>query len=269
VSIGVADFLGGSVSARVDIRAVLLGQQLSGVIALLLLAPLIHPGLPEARVVVVSAGIGVVGLVGLGAFYRALSRGGMGIVAAVAGLGEVAIPVTFGILTTGQLLPAMQMLGVLAAIGAAISVGTMDSGQVDRQSVALAVLAAGAFGLWFVLLNLEGVGQPFWVIVISRAVTTGLVAATILYRPIAFSSISRGLWAQIVVAGLLDLLGTAFFLLAFRQMQVGLVAALMSLYPVVTMLLAWMVLGQRLPRRGAVSVGLSWAGIVLIATGGS
>jgi drug/metabolite transporter (DMT)-like permease len=72
----------------------------------------------------------------------------------------------------------------------------------------------------------------------------------------------------VVAAGLLDVSGNALYVVAREAIPVGLAAALTGLYPIVTMILARFVLGERLPRLGQLGVALALLGIVLISAGG-
>jgi drug/metabolite transporter (DMT)-like permease len=71
----------------------------------------------------------------------------------------------------------------------------------------------------------------------------------------------------VLVAGLFDVGGNALYVVAREHMHLGLAAALIGVYPVVTMLLARVVIGERLPRLGQLGVALALFGIVLIAVG--
>ena len=70
-----------------------------------------------------------------------------------------------------------------------------------------------------------------------------------------------------MAAGLFDVGGNAFFVIARDTLPVGLAAALTGMYPVVTMLLARVVLGERLSRLGLLGVALALLGVVLISLG--
>ena len=72
----------------------------------------------------------------------------------------------------------------------------------------------------------------------------------------------------VVIAGLFDVGGNVLYVLAREQMHLGLAAALIGIYPIVTMILARVVLGERLTRLGQLGVGLALGGIVLISAGG-
>ena len=99
----------------------------------------------------------------------------------------------------------------------------------------------------------------------SRAGSAGIAAAVVAARGVQRASLP---WAVLVAAGTLDVGGNVLFVLARDAIPIGLAAALVGLYPVVTMLLARFVIGERLPALGAVGVALAVLGIVLISAGG-
>ena len=68
--------------------------------------------------------------------------------------------------------------------------------------------------------------------------------------------------------GVFDIGGNVFYVIARGEIRFGLAAALVGVYPVVTMVLARVVIGERLPRLGQVGVALAMLGIVLISLGG-
>jgi drug/metabolite transporter (DMT)-like permease len=161
----------------------------------------------------------------------------------------------------------LQIAGVVCVAGAAAAAGGASRDEVGRRALALAALAALGFGAWYVLIDLAArAGDPLWALVFSRAGSAGIAAGVVLRRGVDRSSVP---WAILVAAGLFDVGGNVLYVLARAEMHVGLAAALIGLYPVVTMLLARILIGERLPRLGQLGVVLALAGIVLISAGGS
>ena len=89
-------------------------------------------------------------------------------------------------------------------------------------------------------------GDPLWALVFSRATSAALTAAVAIGR---FDR-SRFPVRIVVAAGLFDVGGNALYVVARESIPIGLAAALTGLYPIVTMILARFVLGERLPRLG-------------------
>jgi drug/metabolite transporter (DMT)-like permease len=135
--------------------------------------------------------------------------------------------------------------------------------EVGRLALLLAALAALAFGTWYVLIDLAARGgDPLWALVFSRG-------ASLLTAVAAIGRVDRGRFPArlVAVAGLFDVGGNAFYVIARESLPVGLAAALVGMYPVVTMILARVILGERLLRLGQLGVGLALLGVVLISVG--
>jgi drug/metabolite transporter (DMT)-like permease len=128
----------------------------------------------------------------------------------------------------------------------------------------LAGLAAVAFGAWYVLIDLAArEGDPLWALVFSRFASAALTGVA------AVGRVRRDRYPIRIVAaaGLFDVGGNALFVVARDSLPVGLAAALTGMYPIVTMLLARVVLGERLPPMGMLGVGLAVLGVILISVG--
>lgn len=135
-----------------------------------------------------------------------------------------------------------------------------------RPGVREAVGAGLAFGLFFIFLERSGVGGGLWPLVGARIGSIGMVLTVLLgarrtLRPTA------GTTAGIMLAGGLDMAANLFYLLATRVGLLSLVAVLTSLYPAATVLLARMVLGERLSGLQLLGLGCALAGVVLIGLG--
>jgi drug/metabolite transporter (DMT)-like permease len=262
---GAGDFSGGFASRRVGVLTAAAGAQLAGLAVLLGILLAVRPTSPVLPSLVVAALAGVCGGLGLAALYRGLSRGSMGLVAALSGVGSVAIPVLVGAVLLGDGLSGRQLLGVAAAVAA----GAMASGAtrlgVNREALQMAAAAAVGFGLWFVLLDVAADDGELWALVASRTAAAVLLVSMALAR--RAGPAPRSAWPLIVAAGLLDVTGNAAFVLATGSVPVGIAAALSGLYPLVTMVLARVVLRDSLPSLGLAAVGVAVLGILLIGVG--
>lgn len=265
LSFGTGDFAGAFGARRAGALVVVAGAHGVGLLALLAVLLLVRPPLPDLAVIVVGLWAGVAGVVGLAALYRGMSLGSMGLVASLSGAGSLSIPLVAGTLLGASVAP-VQVLGVACAAGAAAAAGGASRDEVGRHSLALAGVAAVAFGAWYVLIDLAARGgDPLWALVFSRAASSGIAATVVAARPIALSRLPV---VVIVVAGLFDVGGNGLFVVARELMPIGLAAALVGLYPIVTLLLARFLLGERLTRLGQLGVALAVLGIVLISAGG-
>jgi drug/metabolite transporter (DMT)-like permease len=264
LSFGAGDFAGAFASRRAGALAVVAGAHGIGLVALLLAAAVIRPPFPGAESLGLGLAAGVAGAVGLAALYRGMSLGSMGLVTALAGAGSLAIPLIAGAVL-GATIGPLQLVGVGCAAAAAVAASGASRSEVGRLALVLAGAAALAFGAWYVLVDLAArAGDPLWALVFSRAsssILTGIAAVGRVDR-------SRFPLRIVVIAGLFDVGGNALYVIARESLPVGLAAALVGMYPVVTMLLARTVLGERLPRLGQLGVALALLGVVLISVGG-
>jgi drug/metabolite transporter (DMT)-like permease len=264
---GAGDFSGGLASRRVSGLTVAGLAQAIGLVALLVLVAVLRPAVPDGGTLAMAALAGACGGFGLVALYAGLSLGSMGVVTALSGVGSVALPLLLGyVLGRAPVSPA-QWLGVvitMAAVGAAS--GATRQG-VQRRAVMLAAVAAVSFGLWFLLLDIatEAAGSEAWALVASRGSATVLIGGAALVRG-RYTGL-RSAWPLVMVAGSMDVAGNAGFVLASGALPVGVAAALSGIYPIVTMLLAWLVLREALPQLGIVAVLLAVVGIAIISLG--
>ena len=265
ISFGSGDFAGALAARRAGALVVVAGAHGVGLVALLIGAAIVRPPVPSADAIGIGLAAGVAGAVGLAALYRGMSVGAMGMVASLSGAGALAFPLVAGALLGAAITP-VQLVGVACAAGAAAVAGGATRDELGRQALVLAGAAAAGFGAWYVLLDLAATaGDALWALVCSRGMSAALSGAIALRR---FDG--RRFPGRIVVtAGLLDVGGNALYVVARDVMPVGLAAALTGLYPVVTMLLARITIGERISALGQVGVGLALVGIVLISAGGA
>jgi drug/metabolite transporter (DMT)-like permease len=264
LSFGAGDFAGAFAARRAGALIIVAGAHGIGLLALLVGAVIIRPPLPGTAAIALGLVAGVAGVAGLGALYRGMSIGSMGLVTSLAGSGSLALPLVAGALL-GATVGPLQLLGVACAAGAAAAASGASTDELGRRSLLLAGAAAVSFGAWYVLLDLAARnGDPLWALVFSRAGSSAIAAAVVAVR--GFDP-SRVPVAIVVVAGLFDVGGNVLYVVAREQMHLGLAAALVGVYPIVTMLLARVLLGERLSRLGQLGVGLALLGIVLISIG--
>jgi drug/metabolite transporter (DMT)-like permease len=154
---------------------------------------------------------------------------------------------------------AVGLLGVTPPSRASGSEAPPDVGRGVRVALASGV----AVGFFLVTLGQTSTAAGMWPLVVSRSVSIGLFGTVALAtrRPL---SVPSSAVAPAVVCGGLDMIANAMYLAAVRQGQLSLVATLASLYPASTVLLARVVLGERLGRWQQVGVASAVAAIALI-----
>jgi drug/metabolite transporter (DMT)-like permease len=263
-SFGAGDFVAAVAARRAGALIVVAGAHAVGLMALLLAALVIRPPIDDPAVILIGLAAGVAGAVGLAALYRGMSLGSMGVVTALSGAGSLAFPLVAGAILNAPITP-LQLIGVACAAAAAVAAGGASRDAVGRQALVMAGMAAAGFGIWYVVLDLAArAGDPLWALVASRT-SSAVLTAAVAARRFDRSALPLRL---VVAAGLLDVGGNALYVLSRELVPISLAAALTALYPIGTMVLARVVLGERLTRLGQVGVALALVGIVLISAGG-
>jgi drug/metabolite transporter (DMT)-like permease len=210
-----------------------------------------------------AVGAGLSGMLGLVCFYSALSSGTMGVVAPIAALGVV-VPVVLGV-ASGETPSPWAWIGMLVAIvGVTLASGPELSGDVSARPVVLAACAALGFGLALFCLDRGARVSTLLTLWGMRATSvTILVVVALLVRSVGGV---RGREVPALLAiGCGDLAANGLFAVASSRGQVSVASVLGSLYPVVTTVLARVVLGERLRRVQQVGVGLAIGGAAVIA----
>jgi drug/metabolite transporter (DMT)-like permease len=265
---GVADFIGGLRSRRVALPVVLAFVEGTGFVLVLALIALESEPLPSTRALLLSLAAGLAGVLGLGAFYRALAIGTMSIVAPISAT-AVALPVVLGV-ATGDRLSAVTSAGLACAVvGVVLASREADAGTgraaAGRASIALALAAALGFGSYFALSDAAADESVLWLLVVARIVVLPVLAAIVLVRRPPRPTRPDAL--ALVAAGTLDVSATGLYGLANTKGALSIVSVVGSLYPVTTVLLARAVLGERIRAVQTAGILAALAGVALIAAG--
>ena len=263
---GTADFAGGTLTKRLPAFAVTVVSQAAGFVVLLVAVAIRGSIGWHSFALGLLAGVG--GGAGLAAFYRALSLGTMSVVSPVAACGAV---VPFAIaLATGERPSVIALAGAAAALGGAVlaSLEERHGDSPERaRAIALAVVAAVALGLFVYFLGLGSRdGDALSTLTGARVASLALLVTLALARG-ATLRVPRSSLLAVAGVGLADVTANALFAVATSHGLLALVAVLGSLYPVVTVLLAQILLGERLTRPQQVGVAVALAGVCAIAAG--
>jgi drug/metabolite transporter (DMT)-like permease len=264
---GTADFLGGLTTRRLSILAVSLISQSVGLAFMLgLLASDLHSP-PSSRSVLLGLVAGLLSTVGLAALYSALSIGPMGVVAPLVATSGI-VPVAAGLLRGDRPAP-VQLLGIALAIaGVVLAARHRDEAgaRIRPRAVGLAVLAALTLGSLVVALQAASRVDAIWPVLLVRLTAVVLMAVAVLVvRP--SMHLERGQLRKLAAVGILDNGANLLFVLAAQRGLLSLVAVLASLYPVATVLLARVVLKERLSGVQMAGVITALTGVAMIALG--
>lgn len=259
---GAGDFCGGLASKRSGACAVVIGSQLIGGVMLFLAAVVLKDNAPPLPNLFWAAVAGVLGSGGLLALYRSLAVGHMGTAAPVSAVVTAALPVLAGAVVEG--VPgAIKLLGFALAIVSVWFVSQAGSGRVEWKHLGLPVAAGVGFGLFLVLMNRVNGGAVFWPLVAARAASLiVLSAAAAISKNQILPQASH--WPLVGVAGLLDAGGNTFYVLASQAGRLDVAAVLSSLYPASTVVLAWLILKERITRLQAVGIVAAVIAIAMI-----
>jgi drug/metabolite transporter (DMT)-like permease len=261
---GVGDFLGGASSRRLPAITVLAVAEVAGLVAIGIFVAARGIAPPGAGTFVFAAAAGLGGALGLGALYRGLAVGAMGVVAPISAAAAV-VPVTVG-LARGERPSGLQLAGVAAAL-AGVALASREPGETARLAagVGLALVAAAGFGSYFVFIDEAADVSPAWAVLVSR----GAASAAAVSVALALGRLQPPTAAlpALVVIGLFDVGANGLLALALSKGLVSLVSVLSSLYPVVTIALARAVLGERIGRVQAAGAVTALAGVGMISAG--
>jgi drug/metabolite transporter (DMT)-like permease len=268
LSWGLGDFLGGVKARVLPTLTVLAASQPFGLGALGIAVAVRGTGIPGDEVAW-SALAAVFGTIGLFAFYRGMAAGAISVVAPIAAV-AAGVPVIWGVVISGDKITGLQAMGFIAAVGGSVA-ASLESRPGQRQlaaGVGWAALAMLAFGAYYVPMHAASTQDWLWPSFLFRCTSVTLVWSIVLARR-AWPAGLAPHWLGLVGIGLLDTGGNALFAAASSTHGLlSVVSVLASLYPVVTVLLARLVLGERVQRTQDAGVVVALAGVVMITAGG-
>ncbi len=266
VAYGIADYAGGRATRDAPAESVTFIGQSTALILLLIVVPLTGAPLPSINDWVWSGLGGLGGAIALLAFYRAMSRGAMTIIAPVSAVVGLSIPVLIG-LVQGERPAIIAYPGILIAVIAVALVGdVLDHHNLPTswKTIGLAGLAGVGFGLIFVCLAQTSTESGLWPLVGQRLVsvpTVAIVAVILKHR----ESLRGNMLRLALFSGILDTTANGLYLVSVRHGLLSLVAVITALYPVSTVVLALRFDHERLHR--SQTAGLFLAAISLMMVG--
>jgi drug/metabolite transporter (DMT)-like permease len=256
LSWGGGDFAGGLASRKTGAyRAVLYGEAF-GLILLIGAALFIHePTLSWPKIALAGVG-GAIGSLGLLILYQAMITGEMSIAAPVSALFAAVLPVIVGAFTQGLPSP-FKLAGFACALGAVWLVTQDDSGKTHAMRLAdlrLPLLAGLCFGSYFIIMHTASDTAVLTPMLASRSGGMLALLAFVFTRRENWGA-NRAAWPYIALNGVLDVGGNAFYILAGQGGRMDVAAVLSSLFPGATVILAWLILKEKINR-------LQWTGIL-------
>jgi uncharacterized membrane protein len=221
----------------------------------------------------VLAGVG--SGMGTGFLYRGFASGRMSVVAPVSAVGAAVVPVLAGALG-GERLSLVVWAGVALALPG-IWLVSSTTGELPRDELPTAratlaegvldgVLAGLGFGVLFAALGQVPQAAGLWPLALAQAVSLPAVIVLAVGLRAAWAPRQRAAWWALL-AGPLGASATAAFLLASQRGYLTVSGVLTSLYPASTVLLAALVLREKVHRTQGVGLGLCAVAIALVVGG--
>lgn len=265
VAYGTSDFLGGIFARRAPAwQIAVVGQSSSGVLSLA--AAVLLGGSPTGHDLAYGALAGLGGGFGAAFLYRGLSTARMSVVAPLSGVGTALIPVAVG-LATGERPSPLTLVGVVLAFPAIVLISRVsDAGPAHRSGVLDGILAGIGFGLLFTCLGQVGDDGGLYPLAISQLTSILSIIVTALVLRQSWIPRERAAW-NAVVMGPLGALAQGAFLYATHHGLLSVVSVISSLYPASTVLLAAVVLRERVQRWQGVGLLAAAAAVALVAAG--
>jgi drug/metabolite transporter (DMT)-like permease len=268
LSWGVADFGAGVGSRRLSIPIVIAASQAAGLVFIALVVAAFRPDVPTGAQLAWGALAGAIGIFGLTAFYRALAIGAMGIVGPLSATAAV-VPLAYG-LARGERPSTLQLAGVgLAVVGviaASIERHVDIHGRRIGAGVGFALLAALGFGCSLIALSKAAAGGALWAPLSMRAVGVPLIVTAVLVLRSPTEGL-RSSWSLLIGVGVCDTAANMLFGLASTRGLLSVVSVLASLYPVVLVALARVLLHERIGKHQLAGVAVALGGVALISAG--
>jgi len=279
---GTGDFFGGLATRRVHVLVALLATQLVGAALAITMVVVSGESAPQTSATLWAAAAGISGLIGLGALYLGLSRGTMGLVAPLSAVIAATVPAIVA-MVSGEPVAGLVLVGMLFALAAVVAVAIPDRHAVPdavRQSRGtrlggwLLIVTAG-FGFAGFFLGVDHAadlgGPVWWTLAAARSASTVLIvlilAGLIVGARAPNAQGARAVMASLAASAVGDTGGNLFFILSRAETTLAVSVVLSSLFPVSTVVLARVVLHERISRLALLGVVLAVFGVALIGVG--
>ncbi|MGJ9411717.1 EamA family transporter [Aeromicrobium sp. CF4.19] len=265
VSYGVSDFLGGIFAKRAGAWQVAFVGQLSST-ACVSVAALVIGGAATRGDWLWGAAAGLGGGIGTAFLYRGLAGARMGVVAPLSAVTCALLPVAVG-LAVGERPSLLAAVGIVLAFPAILLISRMvDEDPSHRGGVVDGILAGLGFGMLFAALGQVGDEAGLYPLILTQGFSVVSVVLTALALGQAWVPRDPAAWRAIVM-GPLGALATSTFLVATTYGLLSVVAVISSLYPAITVLLAALVLSERIHAWQGVGLALAAGAVSLVALG--
>jgi drug/metabolite transporter (DMT)-like permease len=273
ISYGVSDFAGGMLSRTTRVFVVVLLSQIVSSALLLGVVPFWEAHF-SGTAIGWGAAAGVAGVSGASLLYRGLAIGRMSVVAPITGVLAAGVPVLFG-LAVGERPGPIGLAGVGLGLIAVVTISrtpepsepvAIETPSRSREGLVEGLGAGLGFGLFFILLERSPVDSGLWPLVGTRISMLALVGGVVAVGRISVR-LPAGVALRLVSLGFVNVLADLLYLLATRRGLLSLVAVITSMYPAATVILARLILEERMAGQQLVGLALAAVSVALIASG--
>ena len=206
---------------------------------------------------------GITGYLGLVFLYAGLASGRMGVVSPISSLCAI-IPVTVALIT-GEHVPYLKGIGIaIALVGAFCASGPEISQGLPLRPVLLAVGAAVGFGTALTFMAKGSVSSALMTMVMMR-VTTLIMSGAIALKYRNLGGVQKSDLPKLIYVGIADFSANVLLGIASTHGLVSVVMVLGSLFPIMTAVLAFKILHERLHRVQYAGIFLAVVGVALIS----
>ena len=281
LTFGAADFFGGIAAKRISPILTTAVGSTAGLAVLFLVFPFVT-NVWSTEAVLYGALAGVNSTVAIGLLYACLAIGPMSILSPVTAVMSALVPVTVGVLR-GESFGPFGVVAIGMALVAVVLVGFVPEKGAVRPSLKALLMALGAgsaIGLFFVILDAAPDDSGI-IPVLGNRVVNALLMFALFFALAALAQRKRAgapaparssLWRRgiyfAIVAGTLDVIANIAIITGVRIGDLSVIAVLTALYPSVTVLLAAIVLSERIAPVQYVGIALGIAASVLLVVGG-
>jgi|TARA_Y100000310_G_scaffold179716_1_gene179676 drug/metabolite transporter (DMT)-like permease len=265
---GLGDFCGGLASRRIGALRVVASTHIIGLVLILVAAPFMAEAF-SVDALALGALAGTFGMVGIGLLYRGLGRGPMAVVAPITAVNSAAIPVVWG-LAFGEHLSPLHLAGIVTGLIAIVLVSRIPGAAtaVPRGLVLESMLAGAGFAAFFIVIDAAQDQTAPWPLVGARIASVLLALALLTFRGGSpLPARTEGVAGLVVATGVFDMAANLAFLLAVNTGLLSLVSVLAALYPATTVVLARVVLNERMRRSQIIGMFGAIASVALISLG--
>jgi len=273
LSYGAADFFAALAARRMRVVIVTCAASLSGLILLLLLVPFLGASFSQEAIVWGFLG-GISSIVALLALYASLALGPISIVSPLGALLSAIVPAAVGVVLLGERFSSLGWVAIAMALIAVVLVGFVPGENVQLpkpKAIVLAMIAGAGIGLAVVALARSpqdsGIG-PIIVMRTTAFVLLGVIVLLSVLKKSATEEIQQQgpkLWVFVASAGVLDATANIFFTLASRTGSLTVTGVLTALYPLGTILLARLVLKEKVALVQKIGIVLTLVASLILA----